>query len=74
MGVQVDKGVPMPPKKYPPKKDKWPWTELEVGDSFFMKGAKRGTAYAVALNASRRLGRKFSVRQVDGGYCVWRIA
>ena len=74
MGVQVNQGVPMPPNKRPQKQDKWPWTELEVGDSFLMEGAKGNAAYTITYHASRRLGRKFSVRQVDGGYRVWRIA
>lgn len=70
MTVQIDKGIPMPPA---PRARKYPWSEMEIGDSFLMGGAPRQVANAVS-KAGRNYGRKFSYRKTREGVRVWRVA
>ena len=68
---KIEKGMPLPlPGRHP----KWPWRQLEVGDSFFMPGAHTGTACRMAGQQALRLEVKFSCRTVSGGVRIWRIA
>lgn len=58
---------------------KYPWREMAVGQSFFVKnrsGDGRRTHQhmcSVAWAAKKRLGMKFSTRRVEGGVRVWRL-
>jgi hypothetical protein len=58
---------------------KYPWHELGEGESFFVPteaGKPRYDAHislaSSARSWSRRNGRKFAVRVVEGGVRVWR--
>lgn len=44
---------------------------LDVGDSFFVTLTRAGI-YAAAATAAKGTGFKFTVRQVEGGFRVWR--
>ncbi len=70
MTVKIDKGIPMPPCN---RAGKYPWKEMEVGDSFLMDG---DPVYAAntANKAGRKHGRKFSSRKTREGMRVWRVA
>jgi hypothetical protein len=55
---------------------KYPLSEMEVGDSFFVEGTlKKNTINTAVSWWSKRKGntRKFTIRKVDGGIRVWRI-
>ena len=74
MSVQIDSHVPAPgaasgrPRKYP-------WLELEVGQSFlFPQFITSGGAAAAMSYASKTYGLKFTVRKTPEGYRCWRIA
>ena len=68
---EIEKNVPMPTHRGYAKGMTDAIRRMEVGDSFVIEKANRQSVYAVAW----RLGdRKFSVREVDGAYRVWRIA
>ncbi len=61
-----------------PYKAKYPLADMSVGDSFCLPLNGR-TATALQRLASTRvryqgkkLGRKFTIRQVDGGVRIWR--
>jgi hypothetical protein len=69
MTIRVDRGIPMPA----PHARKYPWKELEIGDSFLMGGKPRQVAHAVS-RASRAYKRKFSYRKTSEGVRVWRTA
>ncbi len=64
---QIEKGVPAPdaPLRYP-------FPEMEVGDSFFTPGPRKSMASA-AFAYGAKTGRKFTTQRVDGGYRCWRI-
>jgi len=64
--VKVEKGKPIP--------GKYPFDEMEVGDSFLIpEGVKRHTVAVAALRYWRKTGKKFTTRKVPEGYCCWRV-
>jgi len=68
----IEKGIPIPGgSKLAPK---YPFDKLDVNDSFFVPGARRATVGAAAYHFANKNGRKFTVRLVDDGVRVWRIA
>lgn len=68
----VVRNVPIPPKRGGNRK--YPWGDMQIGDSFLAKKAKLGTISSVAYRAAKRLGFKFSCRTENNGVRVWRIA
>jgi hypothetical protein len=71
--VSVEKDLPVP------RRNSYPWNDMEVGDSFFLNYCdnKRLMANRVAASmtaASKRLGRKFTLRTTSAGVRVWRKA
>ena len=75
MTVQIDKDVPLSnDPRLGGSRKKWPWGEMEVGDSFLMKGASIGSASRGAFDAKHRYKRQFACRTVEGGIRIWRIA
>lgn len=69
--IKIDKGIPLPPRG---GRQRYPWQEMEVGDSFFVEGASVRSLSAAAAQVGRRSGRKFSLRTVEGGVRCWRVA
>lgn len=78
MAYKVDTNVPLPT----PRGHKYPFAEMKVGHSFFIKAKDNAEARKLANNACV-LGRvwaqrvkssaKFSYRAVGGGARIWRI-
>lgn len=64
---EIEKNVPLAMAKYP-------FRHMEIGDSFFIENGNGKILRPAASNAGGLLGRKFTVRKVDGGYRVWRTA
>ena len=73
MAYQIDKGVPMPPISRGKGRLVYPWDEMEVGDSFFVKDGKVKTLSRSCGTYGKRLERKFTSRTVEGGARVWRV-
>ena len=62
---------------------KYPFREMEVGDSFFVPAESAESAHRVQINISSSsvqmskregAGKKFATRKVEGGVRVWRTA
>ncbi len=68
----IEKGVPIPLQANTPLR-RYPWAEMEVGDSFFAP-IMPGSISGQIRNAQRRHGHKYTTRKVCGGVRVWRIA
>ncbi|HDR9153808.1 DUF7303 family protein [Burkholderia vietnamiensis] len=72
----IEKGLPIPaPTRGRPQR--YPFSKLEIGDSFFVEGdpSARLKELSNCANYHRRFhGGNFVVRAVDGGVRVWRIA
>lgn len=54
------------------RREKYPWSKLEVGESFFVEGVALRSMSSTASHAGRRNKKKFIARVVDGGVRVWR--
>jgi hypothetical protein len=67
----IEKGIPVPTDA---RRAKWPWKDMDVGDSFLMPDAKQKNVQPMTSIAGSRLNRRFIARQVDGGVRVWRVA
>ena len=81
----IDPNIPIPPKglRHGRGNPRYPFAELEVGESFFVQvpaGATVGEIQHIrnilsnaACWHARKLGRQFTTRRVDGGVRVWRF-
>jgi hypothetical protein len=74
---RIDKGLPAPSGRSgrPPK---YPFRELEVGDSFFVEGDPRKLSGSVLGCAKNIVGKRFSSQKTTHngkpGIRVWRVA
>lgn len=73
MTVKIDSNVPFPSVQKR-KTAKWPFPDMNVGDSFEFASENRASISASCTYYSKRLGRKYATRNVDGVYRCWRIA
>lgn len=73
---KVDNMIPIP-KRAGRRSTKYPWSSMEVNDSFFVTGISATSMSSACVRRSERSGGKFTVRTVeeDGvkGVRVWRI-
>lgn len=65
---KIESGIPIPAHG----KSKYPWLDLEIGQSFEVPGAKHSTLGSSASLAGKRYGRKFTARATGSGVRVWR--
>ena len=78
--IKVEQGFPIPAKasRSSPCR-KYPWKEMEIGDSFFVAAPDaqcrklQMLVASGAVSAKQRLGRVFTVRLVEGGVRAWRV-
>lgn len=78
---RVEKGIPLPERRggtdHPainPAASVYPWRQMDVGDSFAVKGISITNMCATARGDALRHGTNYAVRKVDGGGLrVWRI-
>lgn len=66
--IKIDKGVPIPPRRA--GAHKYPWYDMEIGDSFFTEEEK---VRAAASKIGPRTGHRYATRAEGDGYRVWRV-
>lgn len=74
--LRIDKDVPIPGKKTGRREVKYPFAQMEVGDSFALTGEVEKTTNLLrntALRYAKQLGYKFTVRSTEDGARVWRV-
>ena len=54
------------------RREKYPWSQLDVGQSFFVEGVALRSMSSTASHAGRRNVKKFIARDAEGGVRVWR--
>lgn len=70
--TKIDKGILMPPEGG--KTFKYPWREMEIGDSFlFDKKVSVKGASVQAFTRGAKYKRKYAVRTVGKRVRCWRI-
>lgn len=76
--ISIDKNIPIPKVNrgghLKPREAKYPWAQMEVGNSFFVPEVTVKQFGSTVYAASKRSGRKFTIRAVDGGVRIWRTA
>lgn len=68
---KIEKNVPFKEQSRGQRFKKYPWGEMEIGDSFFST-THRGGVYNSARNASKG-GKEFTCRVEGEGSRCWRI-
>jgi hypothetical protein len=73
---KIENHVPMP--KPGDGKRKYPWAQLELGQSFLIPcdtWEREGVQFSLTScrRGAEKTGKKFATRQVDGGVRVWRV-
>ena len=76
--MKIEKNIPIPDRDMSGlgRKTKYPFLDMEVGDSIFDDSADKigkSKAYPAANTWGKRRGIKFAARQVDGGVRIWRV-
>ena len=72
--VKIDKNVEMPDGPGSGRPRKYPWLDMEVGQSFVLPAPNMMSANAHCTGANKRYApRKFAVRVRKGEFRVWRI-
>lgn len=76
--IKIEKGLPMPrPNKRHGGVRRYPWQEMEVGDSFFVprEGTSQKAIQALSCVTSKRWApKRWATRTMPGGFRVWRTA
>ena len=76
MKYNIEKSVPIPKGSGVGRRTKYPFSEMDVGDSIFLDGEfatiAKCKAYAAAKGYQDRTGRVFCGRKVAGGVRIWR--
>lgn len=76
---KIEKGVPIPKARNGNRVSPYPFAQLAVGESFVItqptltSHGAGGLCGGLCTYWSRKLGRKFIQRKVEGGVRVWRI-
>ena len=73
--IVIEKDVPISDLPARAKRHKYPFAEMNVGDSFFVKLDAKGINVLRVL--AQRYAKKnyctFATKQTDGGLRIWRI-
>ena len=79
-GFEVESNVPVPAiSRYRGGRkvgvSKYPFASLEIGQSFFLPGKKRGSGGAIIASRYKSQGRDriYTLRTVEGGIRIWRV-
>jgi hypothetical protein len=71
--IKVEKGVPFTRYQHIAR-GVYPFAEMDVGDSFFAPGVSATQMGSRCAYQKLKYQKRFSIRAVDGGVRVWRLA
>jgi len=73
---EIESDIPIPPARWGggrPKTPVYPFSRMEVGDSFLVPVEKTLLVMHAARGRRKRTHEEYATRQVDGGLRIWRI-
>jgi len=74
--IRIQRGIPIPRRvgrgRNGNREPKYPWSQMQIGDSFLFPEEIGRSAHSSAYKASRG-GKKFAVWKTDSGYRCWRV-
>ena len=72
--MKIEQGIPVPaPKRGRGREPRYPFADMQPGDSFFAADIKAGSLQHAASRATKAMGWRFTTRQLDGGARCWRV-
>jgi hypothetical protein len=71
--MQIDRNIPLPKPQRASKPSKYPWSEMEIGDSFMVEGKTTAQMSGRVRYAEKTTGFAFTSRSVEGGCRIWRV-
>jgi len=74
--INIERGIPVQDGRSGANKrrTKYPWRDLEVGDSFLATGVTQNAMATTGRYHAQKTGWTFRCATVSGGVRVWRIA
>jgi len=72
MNYKIEKNIPVS-KNYAGRSAKYPFGEMEIGDSVLIEGLKSKPVVAASAYGKNN-GKKFSSRAEGNGFRIWRIS
>lgn len=69
----IEKNIPIPNSQTKIGQSKYPFAQMQVGDSILASGPHPERACNSAYQYGKRFAMKFAVRRVENGYRIWRI-
>lgn len=70
----IEKGVPFKDGRADGRPTKYPWAEMEVGDSFVVYDASRNAMSATGRYHTRKTGKVYRASTEDDHVRVWRVS
>jgi hypothetical protein len=70
--ITIDKGVPVPASKHT-RPNRYPFADMEVGDSFAVDGGLAQSVKAAASNRAAKYGGRFVTRLDGNRIRCWRV-
>ena len=70
--IEIDKEVPLPPASAPKRTPKYPFVDMEVGDSFAVLSHQLGSVRSLCQRRGIQLNRAFVVRPHLKAWRCWR--
>lgn len=72
MSIEIEKKKPIIKAKKG-RKNKYPFNDMNVDDSFFVEGGKYASLYSCAKNYAGEGTKQFTIVTEDNGVRVWRV-
>lgn len=72
MSIEIEKKKPIIKAKKG-RKNKYPFSDMSINDSFFVEGGKYASLYSCAKNYANGGGKQFTIVTEDKGVRVWRV-
>ena len=72
MTFEISSNIPIPEPRFG-RRPKYPWRQMQIGDSFFVPKKKTPFMAGIAWNQKRRHGTEWTCRAEDGGVWVLRV-
>lgn len=74
--IKIEKNVPIPNKRGSGRKAKYPFSEMQIGDSFFTDNILPRALYQAAKLWNKRSGKDYrwkAYKEGEFGARIWRI-
>jgi hypothetical protein len=72
--LEIEKNVPAPSQNGAGRPAKYPFAQMQPGDSIFVPGLKTAPGGTMTKHIMLHPGQKFATRKEEGGMRIWRIA